>query len=190
PHLPDDLAAIGKEEGGNPNNQSVMELVDGAALTLNDGCFTVRTKDGRYYQFQRSQIKFGKRQRQTATLLIEKIFDDYHNSLSFVRDEHGELQRIEESAGRAVIVTSREGLIRKLEFYHPQENQLRPLTRYEYDADGNLTTVFDALDAPYRFAYQQDLMTKHTDRNGLSFYYEYDQQTKNGKCIHAYGDNG
>ncbi len=190
PHLPDDLATPREEETGNPNNRSVMELVDGAVLTLNNGCFTVRTKEGRYYQFQRSRINFNKRQRQTATLLIEKIFDDYHNSLSFVRDQHGELLRIEESAGRTIIVTSREGLIHKLAFYHPRENQLRPLARYEYDADGNLITVFDALDMPYRFEYRQDLMTRHTDRNGLSFYYEYDQQTKNGKCVHAYGDNG
>lgn len=190
PHLPDDMATRRDEKDSSSNNQSVMELVDGAVLTLNDGCFTVRIKEGKCYQFQRSEINFDKRQRQPTTLLIEKIFDDYHNSLSFVRDEHGELQRIEESAGRAVIVTSREGLIRKLEFYHPGEKQLRPLARYEYDANGNLTTVFDALDVPYRFGYRHNVMVRHTNRNGLSFYYEYDQQTRNGKCIHAYGDHG
>ena len=64
------------------------------------------------------------------------------------------------------------------------------LVQYEYDQNNNLITVFDAMRNPYRFRYRENLLVQHTNRNRLSFYYEYDQYTPEGKCIHSWGDGG
>lgn len=45
--------------------------------------------------------------------------------------------------------------------------------------------VLDALGNPYRFAYDRRQMIRHTDRNGLSFYYEYDKTGETWRVVHA-----
>ena len=64
-------------------------------------------------------------------------------------------------------------------------------SRYRYDDKGDLVSVIDALGNPYTFAYDDHHMVRHTDRNGLSFYYEYDKSTQNDwRVVHAWGDGG
>ncbi len=50
--------------------------------------------------------------------------------------------------------------------------------QYRYDDKGDLVAVIDALGNPYTFAYDAHHMVRHTDRNGLSFYYEYDKSSR------------
>jgi len=72
-----------------------------------------------------------------------------------------------------------------------------PLVRYEQDAQGDLVAVRDALDVPYCFEYAGGphaglhLMVRHTNRNGLSFYYTH-QKHADGKwrVDHGWGDGG
>ncbi|NLD46789.1 MAG: RHS repeat protein [Clostridiaceae bacterium] len=65
-----------------------------------------------------------------------------------------------------------------------------PLVSYEYNENKELVKVYDAMGVPYRFCYRNSLLIQHTDRNGLSFYYDYDDYSPEGKCIHAWGDGG
>ncbi|WP_341809727.1 RHS repeat-associated core domain-containing protein [Xanthomonas oryzae pv. oryzicola] len=57
---------------------------------------------------------------------------------------------------------------------------------YRY-TDGDLVAAEDALGAPRRFVYRQHRMLQHTDRVGLSFYYDYDRQWR---VVHSWGDGG
>ncbi len=175
----------------DPVNNVVTELQDGARLMLERGVFSVHTKDGGIFEFEALKEKIRRHRPVHTVLRISKIADTYDNNWRFERDELGELYRITESAGRAIVVQSVKGLIRKLSFYHPEEpSSVRPLLSFEYDAKNNLVGVYDALNAPYRFFYKNDKLVQHTDRNGLSFYYAYDSDQKNAKCIHAWGDGG
>lgn len=61
------------------------------------------------------------------------------------------------------------------------------LVQYRYDADDDLIAVDDALGQPYGYAYDTHHMVRHTDRNGLSFYYEYQADWR---VAHAWGDGG
>ena len=54
----------------------------------------------------------------------------------------------------------------------------------------NLVEVRDALGNPYRFAYELHHMVRHTNRNGLSFYYEYDQTGESRRVVRSWGDGG
>lgn len=196
PGIPRDTYSIdkrcessGQEDATQPD--TITELQDGAKLSLENGSFSVHTKEGKIYRFERLLQRLKTDLQEPVIVYIQEIADEYDNYLRFVRNEKHELTRIDESAGRSIIVKSRGGLIRELWFSHPDEAEKpRPLVSYEYDGEGNLVTVFDALKVPYRFFYENGLLVRHMDRNGLSFYYEYDSRGKEAKCIHAWGDGG
>jgi RHS repeat-associated protein len=191
PEIPQDLNPPSGRPPKGPVENVVTELQDGARLIHDRGRLSVHTKEGCIYRFEAPRRNLRTHKNATITLCIEEIADEYDNYLRFVRDERGELVRIDESAGRAIIVTSHKGLIHKLEWSHPADNgTLRPLIRYEYDDAHNLVSVIDALDAPYQFFYKNSLLIQHKDRNGLSFYYEYDRDDHEAKCVHAWGDGG
>ncbi|WP_264529309.1 DUF6531 domain-containing protein [Flavobacterium sp. N502540] len=95
------------------------------------------------------------------------------------------LNRIIDSAGRAIKVSTKDGFIQKLELVGPEQEEL--LVAYEYDQEGNISSIIDALQKPTTIEYENHLMVKKTDRNGQTFYWEYDTQNK---CIHTWGDGG
>ena len=165
-----------------PVRQPVMELVDGAWLERAGDSYVVKTKAGLHYYFPVSLALRGE-------ILIGHVQDSYGNSLGFIRDENG-LRRIEESAGRIIEVTSVNGLIQRMALRHPDATEPSPLAGFDYDPTDNLVAVYNALGVPYRFAYTDHRLIRHTDRNGLSFSYEYDAPSVRGRCVHTWGDGG
>jgi RHS repeat-associated protein len=165
-----------------PANGPTLELVDGAILDQTSDALTVQTKAGLIYRFP-------KRSGQQKELLAESISDLSGNTIHFVRDRD-RLREIHDGSGRRIEVISQNGLIQQLLLHHPTEAQSCVLVRYDYNEWDELTTVFDPLGAPYRFFYSNHRMVQHTDRNGLSFYYQYDQLGIDGRCVRAFGDNG
>ncbi|MBI2807784.1 MAG: RHS domain-containing protein [Planctomycetes bacterium] len=165
-----------------PPDGSVEEAFAGTLLTHRPGLLHVRTKEGLSYQFTYPEPG-------VKEAFVESITDRCNNKLRFVRNGR-DLLAIEESTGRRIDVTCRNGRIAEMFLHAPGEPQPRLLVQYEYNADGDLVTVFDALKAPIRFAYRDHRVVKLTDRNGLSFYWEYDNYTARGRCIHPYGDGG
>jgi len=166
-----------------PNDKPVMEFVDGAVLTRQKDYFLVQAKGGLTYFFRIPK-------QQTSEFVIDSIVDLHGNYLSFVRDELG-LKQIKESAGRHIEVISKNGLIQEMWLYHPDENKPKNLVKYEHDPDTNdLVAVYDTLNNPYRFQYRNHCCVQHIDRNGLSFYYEYDAHSSQGRCVHTWGDGG
>ncbi|SAK88362.1 rhsD protein [Caballeronia calidae] len=67
-----------------------------------------------------------------------------------------------------------------------------PLATYRQDEQGNLGAVLDAHDVPYSFEYADShQMVRHTDRNGLSFYYNHTRHDDDvWRVDHAWGDGG
>ena len=61
------------------------------------------------------------------------------------------------------------------------------LVSYEYNDEGDLIVIKDALLQAVTIEYDNHLMISKTDRNGQAFYWEYD---KVGRCIHTWGDGG
>jgi Domain of unknown function (DUF6531) len=86
-----------------PDHRPVMELVNGATLHRMEDHFAVRLKGGLTYYFPAR----GPRPRPNE-ILVSAIIDLCHNSLHFIRDEHG-LKEVVESAGRRLEVNSRGG---------------------------------------------------------------------------------
>ena len=165
-----------------PASGAVRELVGGTTLAVAHETFRVRVTNSLDYVFPRD-----------ATLpreaLVERLEDACGNSLRFIRDADG-LRAMVESAGRRIEVISKAGLVREL---HMQVSEHRPphvLARFEYSAEGELLAAYDALGKALRFEYEHRRLIRHTNRNGLSFHYEYDSTRRSARCVKAWGDGG
>lgn len=165
-----------------PQLGEVKERVDGAVLEADGGSVRVRLKSGLSYEFAKPQAL-------QQEVLARRICDRCGNSWEFIRDGEG-LQELRSSFGLRLAVRSRRGRIEEIGLHHPDDSAPRPLVRYQYDAAGDLTAVLDQLDAPYCFSYRNHGLVEHTDRNGLSFYYEYQGPGPLGRVVHAWGDQG
>ncbi|HKX28911.1 MAG TPA: DUF6531 domain-containing protein [Blastocatellia bacterium] len=163
-----------------PADGPVMELVDGAILSRSSEQLCVRTKAGLEYCFPIPRPG-------QPEVLIQTIRDLSGNWLQFER-VGAQLISITESAGRALEFVSNQGLVDSIRLRRPDTPERHRLARYSYDQDRNLVTAYDALEAPYRFEYRDHRLIRHTDRRGLSFYYEYNSHTPDGRCVHTYGD--
>jgi RHS repeat-associated protein len=163
-----------------PDAEPVMEPVDGGRLHRLDRHYAVELKGGLTYYFELPAAP-------AAEMPVAAIVDRCRNSLHFVRDRDG-LREVVESAGRRLICSSEQGLLRSITLHHPDFPERRTLVRFTYDGDDNLTAVHDALNHPYTFGWDdRHRLVRHTNRTGLSFYYEYDVESR---CVHSWGDGG
>ena len=97
-----------------------------------------------------------------------------------------QLHAMTDSAGRRLQLhydTNRH--ITQVEVRHKDVSQV--LVSYEYNEEGDLAGITDALGQTTRIQYKDHLMVQKTDRNGVSFYWEYDQRRR---CVHTWGDGG
>jgi RHS repeat-associated protein len=107
-------------------------------------------------------------------------------------DERGRTVEVEDSAGRALrFVNDEHGRIREIHAPHPERREQHvSMLRYDYDERGNLSAVHDALGSTATFEYNGHLLSKETDRNGLSFYFEWDAANALARCTRTWGDGG
>ena len=96
------------------------------------------------------------------------------------------LAGISDPAGRTVhAVTDSRGRIVTLLFDSGEGE--KPLVSYEYSDDGDMTGITDTLGKTTRIEYRDHHMVTKTDRNGDTYYWEYDRA---GRCIHTWGPGG
>ena len=122
------------------------------------------------------------------------------NGWRFERDKSGRLLKIVEfytkgETGRWIECQYNNLNLSDITLYCQTENlknESRLLVGYRQNALGDLTEVFDAHQLPYRFGYiDNHQMVRHTDRNGLSFYYDYTVYEDGiSRVHHAWGDHG
>ncbi len=164
-----------------PEEKPVYEPVDGGMLQKVEKHYTVRTKGDLIYCFPVTREL-------EKEVLIESITDLCGNTVHYVRDKNG-LKEISESGGKRIAVVSKNGLIETMSLVFPYRDP-HLLIKYEYDGTGNLIKVYDALNSPYKYSYKNNLLVQLTHRDGLSFYYDYDKYSRDGRCIHSWGDDG
>ncbi|MEJ2426124.1 MAG: RHS repeat-associated core domain-containing protein [Candidatus Thiodiazotropha sp.] len=167
---------------------AVMELMNGALLSDHGDEWRVRTKRDLIYHFPKV------RSQTTPEGLVElplgQVSDPWGNWLKFLY-EAGRLVAILESAGRYLSFEYTDlGFIKAIALRVPGSEQEYPYLSCEYNLDGDLTVVRDPLGNPYLFEYDEHHMTRHVDRNDLSFFYAYDKTGDEWKAIRTWGDGG
>jgi RHS repeat-associated protein len=164
--------------------ESIYEPVERLDLERGSNEFFVRTADRRV-------LHFGPGTRSDGTYPLTSIADrnDHAIRLEYSGDR---LASIVDSAGRTLkLVNDRNGRIVSLQVHDLVwgSNSVM-LARFEYDLAGDLVAAYDALDHAYRYAYRNHLLVQETDRNGQSFYFQYDDYTPEGWCVRTWGDGG
>jgi RHS repeat-associated protein len=114
------------------------------------------------------------------------------SSIHFGYDRAGRLAQIDTTGGQRLnLLNDDAGRITGITAPHPDKvNERVTVVRYRYDDAGNLLEVLDALEQSATFQYAGHLMVQETDRNGLSFYFEYDAADETARCVHTWGDGG
>ncbi len=112
-----------------------------------------------------------------------------HAAISFNYNSSNRLNQIIDSVGR-VIDLDLDDFGRIIEINATHKNQQRTLVSYRYNQHGDLITITDALSQSTQMVYENHLMIKKTDRNGQSFYWEYDGKKTGAKCVKTWGDGG
>jgi YD repeat-containing protein len=124
--------------------------------------------------------------------VLSSISDPSGNLIRLDYDDRGLLTEIVDTAGRTVELThDAVGRITAMTAPHP-EGQGRRFTvlQYAYDDQDNLSQAVDALHQPFRYHYKRHLLAQETDRNGLSFRFEYDGVDETARCVRTWGDDG
>ncbi|HYD39290.1 MAG TPA: DUF6531 domain-containing protein [Anaeromyxobacter sp.] len=113
------------------------------------------------------------------------------HEILFEYGRSGRLERVRDSCGRPIgIEYGPSGRVEALRLPLPHEEGSYVHRRYLYDAQGDLVQVVDALDHAWRFEYVTHLLVRETDRNALSFYFEYDGLGQDAWCTRTWGDGG
>ncbi|MEO1417150.1 MAG: DUF6531 domain-containing protein [Bacteroidota bacterium] len=145
--------------------------------------YVIQTEDYHYYRFNESGSK---------EWPLVSISNTSGQQILLEYGAWGGLEKITDSCGRVLNIET-DGLNRITAIHGPHPDKVGEtftMMRYVYDEEGDLIKTFDALDHEASYAYENHLLVKETDRNGLSFYFEYDGIDHNAKCIHTWGDGG
>ncbi|WP_253734562.1 RHS repeat-associated core domain-containing protein [Methylomonas sp. ZR1] len=122
----------------------------------------------------------------------------WHNSqgqsLYFHRDANGDVERISASWNKHLLL-ERQG--RRIVSIRPGkrvgsgfEAAGVPLVNYLYSEEGDLIGARDRLEQGETYAYRNHVIARRILPSGFNFYFEWDQDTPQGKCLHNWGDNG
>ncbi|WP_222833218.1 RHS repeat-associated core domain-containing protein [Pseudomonas sp. SC3(2021)] len=126
-----------------------------------------------------------------ATLIA--ISDNYANRLQITRDIHGRIKRVDNGAGRALLVRYDRKHIVAIDYqqFIPADNledawnTVQTLTTYEYDGHHRLIKATNALGESERYAYnEQNVILERQLAGGASFYWEWEKEGKSARCIH------
>jgi RHS repeat-associated protein len=118
--------------------------------------------------------------------VLREMRDRWGNRVELDYDQ-GRLTRVR-AAGRELRVTySASGRAMRVEAW--AAGAAHQAVAYTYTKDGELASVTDALGHVERYAYDGvHRMAGVTFKNGVSFYYRYDNDS--GRCVHTWGDGG
>ncbi len=155
------------------------------------------------YEFKLFDCKDGLTYRFGRTGSYGEDFSDEKKALLLlgISDRNG--NRIELEYGENLLRKIRSGTESYLELFygniagktrlveikqHLKNNQAISLMRYAYNEESELHTATDRTYQPFIYEYENHLLTKETNRNKLSFHFEYDGAGTEARCVHTRGD--
>ncbi len=123
---------------------------------------------------------------------LTRVTDRAGNEVILAYDARGNLDTARDAGGRIVrFEHDHRGRLTRVLLPHPSVEAWVTHARYEYNREGELVSVIDALEHATRFEYAgHHLMVRETDRNGFSFYFGYDGTGTDARCVRTWGDGG
>jgi RHS repeat-associated protein len=119
---------------------------------------------------------------------LARVTDRCENTVELCY-QGGRLVQVIDSIGRRLSFDTAGGRLCAVRL-HKKDGASMELVRYAYDAEGRLAAAFDPEGHALRYEYKGGVMVKETNKNGLSFYFEYDWNSPPGFCVRTWGDGG
>jgi len=149
------------------------------------------------FRLRKTENGFAVKNEQNQTLFLETksgdrfllsaVEDLNKHRIDFTHDEQGALREVKHSGGYLLAVEGPANQITRIELVS-DDGSREELVRYDYDAGGGLSGVYNQSDLPMRFEYDAAArMTRWEDRRGTWFAYQYDDE---GRCTRTRGING
>lgn len=165
--------------------QSARNTMENLTLEKTNNYYIVYTNDGMQYFF-------GQAGRSDGTQPLLRIEDAYKNRVKLEYDHSGYLISIIDTHGRLLnFINDTFGRLLQVEIPHPEIIDKRiVVARYQYNNQNELIAVLDVHNRATLYYYKHHLLVQETDRNGLSFYFAYDGNDFDAKCVRTWGDGG
>lgn len=164
-----------------------FDRADRLTLSRDEHGYALDTADGLRY-------RFAPHNGDAANQPLESVSDRAGSGhIRFYYNRDGHLEHIVDSGGRTVrIQNNPDGTIHRIFLPEPdpaKRGQYFCAVEYRY-RDNDMVAARDALGHELRYQYDHHLLVRETDRNGLSFYFEYDRADHAARCLHTWGDGG
>lgn len=182
----------GRERTHEPlrDGQSLWDDIDRYTLARTGPHYRMTTWDGRSYWLEVIEAARPDRPEvpdpDAPTHRLARMTDRCDNAITLRHESGRRLVEVRDSAGRALHLfwTTRGDRLERIECAG------RVLVRYAYDDDGMLASATDAEGHALQYAYKGGVLVRETNKNGLSFYFEYDSHEPEGWCVRTWGDGG
>jgi RHS repeat-associated protein len=126
----------------------------------------------------------------TNTKRLYAASNSYGQHIQFYYGESGRLTHVIDSAGRLLkleyTISQRLSSVSVLD--NQNQSLGKPLVQYRYNNQGDLTSVVDAAGNVQHFVYQNHVMIRHTNKDGISISFQWDRFDTQGKCKRAWGE--
>ncbi|GLH39140.1 RHS repeat-associated core domain-containing protein [Pseudomonas moraviensis] len=165
-------------------------LSEAAIFIGDDPSELILTQAGEHAQFYHFRYD-----RKGATLIA--ISDKYDNRLHVTRDIHGRIKRIDNGAGRALLLRYDRKHIVAVDYqqFTPADNledvwtTVQTIISYAYDSQHRLIEAKNAAGEAERYAYNdQNVILERRLAGGASFYWEWEKEGKSARCIHHWAN--
>jgi RHS repeat-associated core domain len=106
-------------------------------------------------------------------------------------NEHNQLTQLQGNWGKSLVLSrNSEGRIIRVELKDRASGARKTLAEYDYDSCGDLIAQRNARGVGEKYEYRNHLIQKRTLVTGFNFYFEWDGEDSNARCIHQWGDRG
>jgi RHS repeat-associated protein len=165
---------------------SHWDEVDRYELVRTEQGYRLTTWEGQRYDFEPMP-------KASVTHALVRISNRCGNEI-VCRHRDGRLSEVTDSAGRQLRFVVEGGRLaavrlRRREETRGERGEWMDLVRFAYE-EGRLAAAIDPKGSAIRYAYQGGVLVKETNRNGLSFHFEYDWDDPDADCIRTWGDGG
>jgi len=105
-------------------------------------------------------------------------------------DEHNQLTRLQGNWGKGLKLNrNAQGRIENLQLFNEQQTLKKIIAEYDYDTHGDLIAHRNAAGEGETYQYNKHIISQRTLIGGFSYYYEWDRQDNQARCLHNWGDD-
>jgi len=106
-------------------------------------------------------------------------------------DAHNQLTRLEGNWGKSLKLNrNSQGRIENLQLVNEQKALAKVIAEYDYDTHGDLIAHRNAAGEGEIYQYNNHIISQRTLIGGFSYYYEWDRQDNQARCLRNWGDDG